>query len=71
MLAQTGYATPNRDDLSGAISWNAGMLRGEERRMRLRMLGKESLRIVRRDGRRGKGACIRLIVKKGGQRMHK
>jgi hypothetical protein len=71
MLAQTGYATPNRDDLSGAIRSSAGMLRGGDRRMRLRMLGKESLRVVRRDGRRGKGACIRLIIKKGRQRMHK
>jgi hypothetical protein len=35
------------------------------------MLGKESLRVVRRDGRKGKGACIRLIIKKGRQRMHK
>jgi len=71
MLAQTGYATPNRDDLSGAISGGAGMLRGGDRRWRLRMLGKESLRMVRRDGRKGKGACIRLIIKKGRQRMHK
>ena len=71
MLAQTGYATPNRDDLSGAIRWSAGMLRGGDRRLRLRMLGKESLRVVRREGRKGKGACIRLIIKKGRQRMHK
>ena len=71
MLAQTGYATPNRTDLSGAVIRSAGMSRGEERRMRLRMLGKESLRMVRRDGRRSKGSCIRLIIKKAGQRMNK
>lgn len=71
MLAQTGYATPNRDDLSGAVIRSAGMSRGEERRMRLRMLGKESLRMVRRDGRRDKGSCIRLIIKKAGHRMNK
>ena len=69
ILAQTGYATPNRDDLSGAIR-SAGRLRAE-RQMRLRVLGKQSLRMVRRDSRTRKGACIRLIIKKSGQRMHK
>ena len=69
MLAQTGYATPNRDDLSGAIR-SAGIARGE-RRMRVRILGKESLRMVRRDGRGNRGSCIRLIIKKARQHMDK
>lgn len=68
-----GYATPNRDDLSGAIR-NAMILRRERAKSSSitlgRMVGKDWLRLVRRRGRRENGKYIRLIIKKG-KRMNK
>lgn len=63
-----GYATPNRNDLSGAIG--SAML---QRRNRVksssitsrRMVGKDWLNLVRRQGRRENGKYIRLIIKRG------
>jgi hypothetical protein len=63
-----GYATPNLRDLRGATR-SSVTLRGRVKscmtQIRTRQVGKDWLRMVRRDGhRRGKTECIRLIIKK-------
>jgi hypothetical protein len=63
-----GYATPNCNDLSGAIR-SAMVLRRERVKSSSitsrRVVGKDWLRLVRRQGRRENGKYIRLIIKKG------
>ena len=66
-----GYATPNHVDLRGAI--RGPMLRGRMKFVRPQQTRVKDLqRHVTRERRRGKSACIRLIVKKkSGKRMNR
>jgi bZIP Maf transcription factor len=63
-----GYATPNLEDLSGAIRRSAFIHRGNNKSLALtrhQRMGKDWLRMVRRhERRRGKENFIRLIIKK-------
>ena len=61
MRVRHGYATPNRNDLSGAFRNALGLRRRIKSSVQT---GKDSLRMVGRHGRRDKGKYFRLIIKK-------